>query len=239
VTPVIRPAFHSLLLAAAEPYRSAGRFAYHFARGKLGTDPAYRAVLEFGLLQGRERIRDLGCGQGLLSAWIHAAQSRYDGGQWPPGWPPAPRPTSTRGIELMLKDVQRARRALGETSEILQGDIRSADYGAVDAVVIFDVLHYMERAAQVQVLRRVRAALPAQGLLLLRIGDASAGLRFHYTNWCDKVIMLMRGHSLVTTHCRGIAEWRALLKECDFECEARPMSRGTPFANVLLIARAC
>jgi hypothetical protein len=50
--------------------------------------------------------------------------------------------------------------------------------------------------------------------------------------------MFCRGHGLVTTHCRNIEEWRALLRECGFESHAVPMSRGTPFANVLLTARA-
>jgi hypothetical protein len=29
-----------------------------------------------------------------------------------------------------------------------------------------------------------------------------------------------------------------LLRDCGFDSEAKPMSRGTPFANVLLIAHA-
>jgi cyclopropane fatty-acyl-phospholipid synthase-like methyltransferase len=144
---------------------------------------------------------------------------------------------STRGIELMARDVERARRALGSASEVLHADIRSASFGAVDAVVILDVLHYLDPQAQLEVLRRVRAALPARGLLLLRIGDAAAGLRFRYGQWSDKLVMLLRGHSIVT-HCRSTVEWRVLLKECGFDSEAKPMSRGTPFANVLLIAHA-
>jgi hypothetical protein len=35
-----------------------------------------------------------------------------------------------------------------------------------------------------------------------------------------------------------VAQWRLLLQECGFDSEAKPMSRGTPFANVLLIAHA-
>ena len=31
-----------LIDRASQPFRSAGRFAYHFARGKLGGDPVYR-----------------------------------------------------------------------------------------------------------------------------------------------------------------------------------------------------
>jgi hypothetical protein len=50
--------------------------------------------------------------------------------------------------------------------------------------------------------------------------------------------MLLRGHAIVTQHCRSVAQWRALLRECGFDSEAKPMSHGTPFANVLLIAHA-
>jgi SAM-dependent methyltransferase len=228
----------ALLDAACEPYRNAGRFAYHFARGKLRTDPVYRAILELGLLLGRARVLDLGCGQGLLSAWLQAAERCYDRGSWPRAWPPAPRALSTRGIELMARDVERARCALGPTSEVSHGDIRDAAFGAVDAVVILDVLHYMPPQAQLDVLQRVRTALPSRGLLLLRVGDAGGGLRFHYGQWSDRLVMLLRGHAIAAQHCRSLAQWRTVLRECGFDSEAKPMSHGTPFANVLLIAHA-
>jgi SAM-dependent methyltransferase len=228
----------ALLDAASEPYRRAGRFAYHFARGKLRADPVYRAILELGLLLGRARVLDLGCGQGLLAAWLWAAERCYRGGRWPRAWPPAPLSLSTRGIELMARDVERARRALGSLCDIAQADIRSTAFGTVDAVVILDVLHYMSPAAQLEVLKRVRAALPPRGLLLLRIGDAEGGFRFRYGQWSDKLVMFLRGHALVAQHCRSVAQWRVLLRECGFDSEAQPMSQGTPFANVLLIAHA-
>jgi hypothetical protein len=96
----------------------------------------------------------------------------------------------------------------------------------------------MNHQAQYEILQRVRAALPPRGLLLLRIGDASVGLRFRYGQWSDKMVMLMRGHSLVAQHCRSVSQWRGLLRECGFDSEAKPMSQGTPFANVLLVAHA-
>jgi cyclopropane fatty-acyl-phospholipid synthase-like methyltransferase len=230
---------HSALIdRATEPYRGAGAFAYNFARGKLRGDPVFRALLERGLLLGRGHILDLGCGQGLLAAWLKAALFCYESGSWPQGWPPAPKPRSTRGIELMIRDVERARIALGPECEISQGDIRSVEFGATDAVVILDVLHYIRREEQRQVLKRVRAALHVRGLLLLRVGDANGGLRFRYGQWVDKLVMLFRGHATVATHCRSADQWRELLRECGFEVQATPMSQGTHFANVLLIAHA-
>lgn len=236
--PEIAPVPELLLEAACQPYRSAGRFAYHFARGKLKGDPVYAAILSMGLLQGRSRILDLGCGQGLLTAWLRAAQRCYADGAWPYSWAAAPQSVSTLGIELMLPDVERARRALGPGAEFLHGDIRTAAYGQADAVVILDVLHYLDGDSQHEILHRVRRALPGDGLLLLRVGDADGGLRFRYSLWTDKIIMRLRGHGWVTTHCRSVVQWRTLLKECGFESAVVPMSRGTPFANVLLVARA-
>jgi len=138
----------------------------------------------------------------------------------------------------MARDVERARQALGSSSGVEQGDIRSAEFGAADAVVILDVLHYMDLDSQRRVLQRVRAALPSAGLLLLRVCDAGGGLRFSYTQWIDKAVMLARGHSLLATHSRGIAQWQEILQQCGFDSQPMPMSRGTPFANVLLIAHA-
>jgi O-methyltransferase involved in polyketide biosynthesis len=120
----------------------------------------------------------------------------------------------------------------------MQADIRNAAFGPADAVVILDVLHYIAADSQREVLERVHAALPPGGLLLLRVGDAAGGLRFRVTAWSDMLAMLFRGHGFVVTHCRTIAQWRELLTECGFASEATPMSRGTPFANVLLTAHA-
>ncbi|MBV8910120.1 MAG: class I SAM-dependent methyltransferase [Gammaproteobacteria bacterium] len=227
----------ALLARAADPYRPAGRFAYHFARGKLHHDPIFRAILERGLLRGQPRILDLGCGQGLLAAWLRAASRCYEQGEWPRRWPPPPAPRSIRGIELMECDVARARQGLGNSCEVVHADIRDLPFGNADAAVILDVLHYMPEASQRDVLQRVRAALPPSGVLLLRIGDADAGLRFRLTCWSDRLILLFRGHGLLPLHCRGLARWRKLLQECGFDSRSEPMSEGTPFANVLLIAR--
>src|SRR5260370_1324056 len=160
---------------------------------------------------GWARVLDLGCGQGLLAAWLRAAERCYERGSWPRAWPPAPQALSTRGIELMARDVERARCALGTSSEVSQADIRNTAFGTVDAVVILDVLHYMTPQAQLEVLQRVRAALPPRGLLLLRVGDAGGGFRFRYGQWSDKLVMLVRRHSIVAQHCRTRAQWRMLL----------------------------
>lgn len=224
--------------AAAAPYRQAGRFAWHFARGKVWTDPVFLGLLRRGLIPPRARILDLGCGQGLLAATLMAADSLHAQGHWPANWPEAPEAPQVRGIELMPRDVERARRAIGAFAAIEQGDIRAAPFGTTDVAVILDVLHYFARDEQDSVLARVRASLSPKGVLLLRVGDAAGGLPFAISNWVDHVATFARGHRLSRLHCRSMREWVAALDKLDFRVEPMPMSQGTPFANVLLVARA-
>lgn len=221
---------------AAQRYRQCGHFAYRFALGKLGGDPVFAALLERGMIPQRARLLDLGCGQGLLAAWIDAAGACFRARQWPEQWPPPPNPSDFRGIELMPRDVQRAQAALGSLARIECADIRTAEFGEADVVIILDVLHYMNATEQEQVLQRVRSSIGDAGRLLLRVGDAAAGWRFTMSRWVDAAVLYARGHRRVRLHCRSLQSWQELLARCGFIAQPIPMSEGTPFANVLLVA---
>jgi len=227
---------------ASAYYCGAGMFAWRFAQGKLSGDPMFTAILASDLLAGRARILDLGCGQGLLAAWLLAARALYASERdWPRGWPPPPRFESYSGIEINLSEVTRARHAFaldpGAAVQVMHGDIRVADYPCADAVVIMDVLHYLDYTAQERVLQRVRQALAPQGLLLLRIGDAAGGAGFVLSKAVDSAIALVRRRRWVPLKCRALHEWQALLAGCGFSAwHPLPMSAGTPFVNVLLRA---
>jgi len=222
---------------ASERYRAAGRFAYHFARGKLGGDPMFLALLERGLIPDNARILDLGCGQGLLAAWLLAARQSYAAGVWPAGWTAPGQPADIRGVDLLSSNIQRAQTALGAPARFEQGDMRQVDFGQADVVVIMDALHYVDIPAQDEVLRRVRAALPANGLFVTRVGDADAGLVFKLSNWVDRTVAFFRGNGLTATYGRPLREWKQALESLGFHVEAARMNGGLPFANVMLIAR--
>ena len=228
----------TLLDHATQPYRSAGHFAWHFAKGKLKGDPVFFGLLEKGLIPDARRLIDLGCGQGLLASWLLEARALHESGNWPAHWPAAPKVGQIWGLELMPKDVARARAALGERAAIDQGDIRTADFGRADVAIILDVLHYISYEAQEDVLRRIRAALPAGGTFITRIGDAAGGLPFYYSNWVDRTVFFLRGHGIIPIYCRTTAEWLDVLKRCGFEAHSLPMHEGTPFCSVMLIAKA-
>ncbi len=230
-----------LLEQATAPYRPLGKFAWHFARGKLGGDPAFAGLLQRGLIPAHARVLDIGCGQGLLAALLGSLAGDSPAERaWPAGWAPPPSGTQVHGIELMPRDVERAQQALGhlgERARFTLGDMCTTTFTPADVVVILDVLHYVNEAAQEDVLRRVREALAPGGVLLLRVGDAAAGLPFKLSNWVDAVVFFFRGHSSSRLYCRPLGDWQALLQKLGFAVEAVPMHAGTPFANILLVAR--
>jgi SAM-dependent methyltransferase len=226
----------ALVDAASAPYRKVDRFAWGFARGKLGMDPVFRHLMSQGLIAPQARVLDIGCGQGLLANLLRACTALAQQGRWPSGWAAAPTATRVTGIELRPRDVARAKASLDGAAEFVCGDMRHTPFPEADTVVLLDVLHYISVPEQNEVLTRVRRALPANGCLLLRVGDASARRRFLFSTWVDAIVARLRG-CRVQQSGRSLADWTAQLEALGFAVRSQPMGQGTPFANVLLVAK--
>lgn len=227
---------------ACDFYRPSGRFAYFFARGKLGGDPIFRALLQLDMLPDSGEFLDLGCGQGCWFAWLLAAREAYEQapGAWPADWPAPPVATLLQGVELTRRDVERAAAAFGSIEErvrIRQGDMCSAALGRPDVVTVLDALHYVNHDRQQALLQRIRQALAPGGVFITRVGDAAGGWRYRLANGIDHAVSALRGYRGARLYGRSLGEWRQLLETLGFDVHSRPMSEGKPFANVMLVCR--
>jgi SAM-dependent methyltransferase len=247
-SPSPQAAWRVLLETARAPYKGSGRFAWYWARGKLGRDPVFRGMLERGDLPARARVVDIGCGQGLVASLLHACDETDRADQWPAAWAAAPSALSYTGIELTQREVDRGTPALAAlpfAPRLVCADMRDAVLPACDLVVILDVLHYVDIAAQDALLQRIRDALRAGAAdsqtrqpprLLLRVGDAADRHAFAISQWVDRVVTTVRGYGAAPTWGRTLGDWIAQLQGLGFDVHSVPMSQGTPFANVLLVA---
>ena len=233
------PGYSRLSDAAADRYLGSSMTAWEFARAKLRGDPVYRAVLASGWLPGSGVLVDIGCGPGLLLALVAQAVEDARAGLWPPaGWPAAPKDLRLFGIELRPRAAHIARHAVGDVAEIQTADATQAPLPeSIDCVAIFDVLHLVDRAAQAPLVSRLAAAMRPGALLLVREADASAGWRFRMVRAGNRVTALLRGRWRPRFAFRSAAEWQATIAGLGFDVEVAPMGEGTPFANVLLVAR--
>ncbi|MEO8938754.1 MAG: class I SAM-dependent methyltransferase [Burkholderiaceae bacterium] len=220
---------------AASLYRPAGRFARFFARSKYTRDPLYATLLRTGAIPDASCLVDLGCGQGLLAAWLFTARKAWTGGTpWPDNLPVPAKVGTYLGIDRSRADIARAHRALPPFARSFRGDVRTLGptlLDRCDVATLFDVLHYLAPAAQEQLLASVHAGLPPWGVLLLRVGDPSmsASRRIHVV---DLVVGAARGRPRLRLHRRPVARWIALLERIGFVVDV--LDDG--HANVLLRA---
>jgi uncharacterized protein (DUF2062 family)/cyclopropane fatty-acyl-phospholipid synthase-like methyltransferase len=231
------PEFTRLVRDTADRYVGTSVAAWEFARAKLRRDPVYRTALTAGWLPVAGRLLDIGCGQGLLLALVAQSRAMAAVGTWPAGWAPAPVSLELAGIELRTRMCRFARHALGDQGTVMSADVREVELGRADVIACFDVLHLMDASAQRDLVARAAGALTTGGCLLVREADASAGWRFLAVRLGNRLTALARGRWSASFTFRSAAEWKTLLEQAGLTVSVHAMSDGTPFANVLLVAR--
>lgn len=206
--------------AVKQRYEALGRPKAGWAWGKTTFDPVFWALHERMPTSGR--WLDVGCGEGLLAAYLTAAGHALD----------------AHGIDPDAARVGQARALLGDG--FAEGDartLRGAPAGGWDVITCIDVLHYLTPAEQADVVRGFARSLAPGGRLLLRDPDAARGVRGALTVGAERALVAggrHRGEGVRASGASGLAE----LLRAEFEdIRVEDCSAGTPFANVLLSAR--
>jgi uncharacterized protein (DUF2062 family) len=225
--------FLELVRHASDRYITASITAWEFARGKLRGDPLYREIVCGALLPSGGTLVDIGCGGGLTLALLAEARTKYREGRWPAACSPPPRFDRMIGIETRSRPASVARQVLGSEASIVHGDACTTDVGPCRAVLLFDVLHMLRSPEQETLLATVSAALEPGGVVLIREADASEGWRFAAVRLGNRMKAVVFGHWRQPFYFRTPEEWLTCFSSYGLTGEVRPMSAGTPFANVL------
>ena len=197
----------------------AKRSTYHYVVGKLRRDPATRAIADLGALGD---VIDLGCGRGHLALYLleRGVATRVRGYDWD---------------EEKVALAERASDGLDASFSTL--DVRKADTAPGDTVLLVDVLHYMPSDAQDELLRRAADLVKPGGRLVVRDATAGAGWRSAFTLFVEWISMRIRFNLGERLSFRDVQrELVPVLEAKGFSCNVTPCWRGTPFANVLLVA---
>ncbi len=207
---------YTLAQTTMQRYRQQGRFRAGFAYGKVMFDPVFWMLRE--RLPRSGSLLDLGCGEGLLGAYLAAGGSRV----------------SYRGVDIDSDRVSAATRA-GLACDA--GSILEVDFGDQDAVTCIDVLHYFSPEVQDALIARMCAALRPGGVLFIRDPERGRGLSSWWTALSERIFVAMGRHVGAGVRVRGGKALAAELRRQLNDVRIEDGSFGTPFANVLVSGR--
>jgi 2-polyprenyl-3-methyl-5-hydroxy-6-metoxy-1,4-benzoquinol methylase len=211
--------------------RTRARIASRFSRaldrvyihGKLASDPVYSAAAQ-AIAGRRLPLLDIGCGLGLLGHYLHDCNAV----------------DSYVGLDHDARKIQTGRDAAGRAGLSHAIAMHEADATAPQAlrghVAMLDVLHYLPKDRQGDLLAYAVDHLADDGVLILRNVIRDGTWRYHATVWEEKFIKAVGwipgGAQYFPTEddIRGVLEPRGI--KVDF----RPLFGRTPYNSYLMTA---
>ncbi|HEX7111692.1 MAG TPA: class I SAM-dependent methyltransferase [Mizugakiibacter sp.] len=193
-----------------------------YACGKLRIDPVYAEVAR--ILAGNPlALLDIGCGMGLLGAYLREHGWRGD----------------YLGIDNDPRKIAAGRAAATGVLPPLQ--LQAGDDGRLPAfsgnVALLDVLHYLPAARQHALLAVAATRVAPDGLLLIRNVLRDGSWRYHATVFEEHLLRLSRWMHVGATYFPSLEEIREPLRAAGLAVEHRPLWGRTPFNSYLLLAR--
>ena len=168
------------------------------------------------------RVLDVGCGHGLFGNLLALASPARE----------------IEGVDPMASKIAVARRVAGALPNV-HYHVGSADDvdGQYDVVTILDVLYLLPPAAKRDLLRRCRALLAPQGLLLLKTNDTRPRWKYLVARLQEEAMTragLTLGRGLYFLSREQNA---ALLELAGFRPEIRLLRAWLPYPHVMFVSR--
>ncbi len=203
-----------------ERYRRAPVSDRMYVAGKLQHDPV---VTEISALAGDfGRVLDAGCGRGQLGLCLLELG----------------RVSSLAGFDSDERKLGLAREAGGGQADFQVRDLATSKWPRCDTAMLIDVLHYLPISEQDEILAHAVRAVGPGGRVLVREVDGAAGVRSVVTRFAERIATLMRlNRGRAPLSYRAAREIIDRLEALGTSCQLSAASQGTPFANVLIVAR--
>ena len=199
------------------------RYAYHYTRIKLATDPLYPGVCD--ALRGTHApLLDIGCGMGLLA---HAL--RRDG-----------QALAYRGVDADAAKIEHARRAAARAQLGGVGfdhvDLEHGQPVHAGSVAILDVLQFIDPVAQDATLDAAVAMLVPGARLVIRTGLDDGSARGRVTRGVDVFSRLIGWMRSGPSRYPQRGALQARFERSGLTARFEPLHGNTPFNNWLVVA---
>ncbi len=205
-------------MRAAQRFRHK-RVLYGYAKGKTKWDPAYAAVAD--LLRASPRpLLDIGCGVGLLAAYLRESGCRQ----------------RILGIEPDAGKIQTASERVASSYPMLEfqvGDARCLPEFSGD-IVMLDVLHYMDPDAQRSVLEQIASRICPGGRALIRTTFRDGSWRYYATMFEEAFVRVSGWIRGGRCHFPTREEVVAAFSGPQWKISVSPMWGRTPFNSHLV-----
>lgn len=205
----------------AARYRPGDRFTRFYVGSKLRRDPIHADLLALGTAEPFGRVADVGCGRGQLAVALLVAGCA----------------SAVEGCDYAAAALGRARAAAAGLNFTAREQDLAADQTvpACDTVLLVDVLYLLGRPAALALLAAAAAA--ARSRVLVRTHDPALGWRGRLTVVLERWLRPMLPNTGRRVDPVSPALVVAALRDAGFAVSAAPCWRGTPFSNVLVVAR--
>ena len=199
------------------------RWLRHYVRGKLRNDRIYPSAYEL-LRDSKNPILDVGCGVGLLAFYLRERACAH----------------RVLGLDVDARKIRYGSKIAAkeyEDVELRLHDVQQPLPAFTGNIALFDVLHYLPRAAQRDLLSDLAGRVAPGGVLIIRDCPQDPGPRYWMTVVAEKFAQAVSWNLRTPLHFPTRTSLEENFPPPEFERETRPLWGTSPFNNHIFIFR--